>query len=71
MSGSGRDAERPDVRSHAGGWEREEHAAANTPQEQTVFQRQIDATDRQIDRLVYQLYGLTDAEIQMVEDTKP
>jgi len=28
---------------------------------------QIDATDRQIDQLVYQLYGLTDAEIALVE----
>jgi len=32
-----------------------------------VIQRQIDATDRQIDQLVYQLYGLTDAEIALVE----
>jgi hypothetical protein len=30
--------------------------------------RQIDATDRQIDQLVYQLYGLTDEEIKIVED---
>jgi len=30
-------------------------------------QRQIDATDRQIDRLVYELYGLTESEIQIVE----
>jgi hypothetical protein len=42
-------------------------AAAKTPQEQTVLQRQIDATDRQIDQLVYQLYGLSDAEIKIVE----
>jgi hypothetical protein len=28
-----------------------------------------DATDRQIDRLVYDLYGLTDAEIAIVEGT--
>jgi hypothetical protein len=28
-----------------------------------VLLRQIDATDHQIDRLVYELYGLTDAEI--------
>ena len=27
----------------------------------------IDATDRQIDRLVYELYGLTDEEIRIVE----
>ena len=42
-------------------------AAAKTPQDQTVLQRQIDATDRQIDQLVYELYGLTDEEIQIVE----
>lgn len=42
-------------------------AAARTPQDQTVLQRQIDATDRQIDQLVYELYGLTDAEIKIVE----
>ena len=38
-----------------------------TPQEQEQLQRQIAATDRQIDALVYQLYGLTDAEIALVE----
>jgi hypothetical protein len=27
----------------------------------------FDATDRQIDRLVYDLYGLTDEEIRIVE----
>jgi predicted nucleic acid-binding Zn-ribbon protein len=50
-------------------WQREDKqlAAAKTPQEQTMLQRQIDATDRQIDRLVYELYGLTDAEIKIVE----
>ena len=42
-------------------------AAAKTPQDQTVLQRQIDATDRQIDHLVYQLYGLTEDEIRVVE----
>jgi hypothetical protein len=36
-----------------------------------MLQRQIDATDRQMDRLVYELYGLTDAEIQIVEAAKP
>jgi hypothetical protein len=35
--------------------------------EQTVFQRRIDATDRQIDQQVYALYGLTDEEIRIVE----
>jgi len=32
-----------------------------------VLQRQIDATDRKIDELVYQLYGLTEEEIKIVE----
>jgi hypothetical protein len=40
---------------------------ARTPHEQTALQRQIDATDRQIDALVYELYGLTDEEIKIVE----
>ncbi len=42
-------------------------AAAKAPQTQTVLQRRIDATDKQIDELVYQLYGLTAAEIDIVE----
>jgi hypothetical protein len=42
-------------------------AAARTPNEQTVLQAQIDATDRQIDRLVYELYGLTEEEVRIVE----
>jgi hypothetical protein len=36
--------------------------------EKRVIQRQIDATDRQIDQLVYELYGLTDNEIRIVEE---
>lgn len=31
-------------------------------------QRQIDATDRRIDQLVYELYGLTEEEIRMVAE---
>jgi hypothetical protein len=42
-------------------------AAARTPHEQAVLQAQIDATDRQIDRLVYELYGLAEEEIRIVE----
>jgi len=30
------------------------------------YQRQIEATDRQIDALVYELYGLTEEEIEIV-----
>ena len=36
--------------------------------EKLLVQRQIDATDRQIDQLVYELYGLTDKEIRIVEE---
>jgi hypothetical protein len=32
-----------------------------------MLQRQIEATDCEIDALVYQLYGLTDEEIKVVE----
>ena len=42
-------------------------AAARTPQEKAVLERQIAATDREIDQLVYELYGLTEAEIKLVE----
>ena len=44
-------------------------AAAKTSHEKTAFQRQIDATDKQIDQLVYELYGLTEEEIRIVEET--
>ena len=42
-------------------------AEAKAPQTKTVLQRQIDTTDRQIDRLVYELYELTEEEITIVE----
>jgi type I restriction-modification system DNA methylase subunit len=48
-----------------------EAAAARTNQERTTFQRQIDATDKQIDALVYELYGLTEEEIKVVEQANP
>ncbi|MBZ2165213.1 Eco57I restriction-modification methylase domain-containing protein [Methanobacterium spitsbergense] len=41
---------------------------ARTPQDRELMQRQIDATDKQIDKLVYELYGLTKEEIKIVED---
>ncbi|MCL5959453.1 MAG: Eco57I restriction-modification methylase domain-containing protein, partial [Chloroflexi bacterium] len=43
-------------------------ASARTDQDKTVLERQIDATDRQIDRLVYELYGLTEDEIAIVDE---
>ena len=34
----------------------------------TVIEREIAATDRSMDKLVYELYGLTDKEIRIVEE---
>jgi hypothetical protein len=39
--------------------------------ERTVIGAQIEATDRQIDRLVYELYGLTDDEKDRRTRTSP
>ncbi|MCX7427166.1 MAG: hypothetical protein NTW96_16260 [Planctomycetia bacterium] len=41
--------------------------SARSESQKTVIQRQIDATDAEIDRLVYDLYGLTAEEIAIVE----
>ena len=40
---------------------------SSTPQESDSIQRQIAATDAAIDKLVYELYGLTEEEIAIVE----
>jgi hypothetical protein len=40
---------------------------SKTPHSKTALQREIAALDRQIDQLVYELYGLTDEEIALVE----
>ena len=42
-------------------------ASAKTDHDKTLLQRQITAADNQIDQLVYELYGLTDDEIGIVE----
>ncbi len=44
-------------------------ADAREPQTKTILQRQIETTDRQIDRLVYKLYELTEEEIRIVEES--
>jgi hypothetical protein len=44
-------------------------STAKVPAEKTKIQRQIDGTDRKIDKLVYELYGLTDEEIKIVEES--
>ena len=41
---------------------------ATTPHEQESIQRQIAATDRQIDMLVYELYGLTEEDVNIIEE---
>jgi type I restriction-modification system DNA methylase subunit len=44
-------------------------ASASIPADKTLCQRQIDATDQQIDGFVYELYGLTVEEIRIVEES--
>ncbi len=41
--------------------------AAKTPHEKDRLEREISATDKVIDALVYELYGLTEEEIKIVE----
>jgi type I restriction-modification system DNA methylase subunit len=40
---------------------------ATIPADKRLYQRQIDATDKEIDELVYDLHGLNDDEISVVE----
>jgi len=42
-------------------------AEARTPADRELYARQIEATDKEIDALVYELYGLTKEEIGVVE----
>lgn len=42
-------------------------SSAGPEHERTLLARRIEATDRQIDKLVYELYGLTEEEIGLVE----
>ena len=37
------------------------------PADKELYQRRIEATDRQIDALVYELYGLMEEEISIVK----
>jgi hypothetical protein len=41
--------------------------SAKSDFDKTSITRKIEATDRQIDELVYELYGLTEEEIKIVE----
>ena len=38
-----------------------------TPQEQAMVKREVESTDKAIDKLVYELYGLSEEEIKIVE----
>jgi hypothetical protein len=42
-------------------------ATAKTPQEKEYLERNIATRDKEIDKLVYALYGLTEDEIKIVE----
>ena len=42
-------------------------AAATIPADKQLYQRQIEATDQQINALVYELYELTAEEVEIVE----
>lgn len=45
-------------------------AVEKAPAEKTRIQRQINTTDKQIDKVTYDLYGLTEEEIGIVEKEK-
>ena len=44
-----------------------QRADVKTAHEKNLIERQIEGTDKQIDALVYELYGLTGEEIRIVE----
>jgi hypothetical protein len=50
-----------------GDFKEEQLPKAKMPQERESIERQIEATDKAIDALVYKLYGLTEEEIRIVE----
>jgi hypothetical protein len=43
---------------------------AKSDSEKELFEHQIKATDKEIDELVYKLYGLTESEIKTFEDVR-
>ena len=45
---------------------RQQHEAI-TDSDKAFFQQKIDALDRKIDRMVYNLYGLSEEEIAIIE----
>ena len=51
----------------SGSYKEEQLPKAKTPHEAEALQRQTAAADRQIDALVYGLYGLTEGQVRTVE----
>lgn len=47
----------------------DEIAESSVPQKRTQLVRQISATEREIDQLVYKVYSLSDAEIKLIEES--
>ena len=46
---------------------KKQYYSANTPTERKLLQQQLNFLDQEINQLVYELYGLTDEEIEVVE----
>lgn len=46
---------------------KKDYQSCNTPTERRILQQQINVTDKKINELVYELYGLTDEEIRIIE----
>jgi predicted nucleic acid-binding Zn-ribbon protein len=46
-------------------------AVVKNPNEKTHLARETEATDRQINQLVYELYGLTEDDIRIVNEAMP
>ena len=44
------------------------HHAARMERDKELYERQIKIVNSQIDRLVYDLYGLTEEEVRVVEE---
>ena len=46
---------------------KKQHQQAKTESDKTYLERKCETLDKQIDELVYKLYGLTEEEIKIVE----
>jgi len=46
------------------------HHEARMERDKELYERQIKIVDAQIDRLVYDLYGLTEEEVKVVEGAR-